>query len=582
MKKLSLTLILITILALCIGLIVFAEAEPVSADESTVTMPTVFADGMVLQRREPINVFGYCETDGAVIEVTLGENTVSATVENGEWLATLPEMEAAKGLTLTVTQKNTASGEPLVFNNVSVGEVWVVGGQSNAVYEFNKMDGREEYLLNADNFDNIHVFTTTKTPAPTADNLLYGDGKWFKVDYDFLSSAGTGAAYNISSVGYVMATRLAAELGSDVPIAIMNLCVSGSSIKTWISPEVYQNKNDFYTSSARLAFYNDYLSYLKHMEFYKQNGRWPNSTAELTGYLSTSSLPSCHYDSFIGPYTGYTAKGAVWYQGESDLDMGDMYIDYFDAVKSSFKTTFANDDMSFFVVSLQPYGTSSSTFNSMSNFREVQYKMASLDENTYLVSAQREGATFTTEDLSFNPTTPGYAHNARKAPVGVKLADEVLRKIYGIGESFGAPTILDVAVLGNQVILAFDTDISLYFGDKPVGFEIASSNNNFYEATATLNGNIITLTASGVSSPKQVRYGHIGVYTEHESGLMIDFSCSSEETSTRPLVEYVTRTVGGATYYFVRDSHTALNSSIYGNVTNAYGHPLPAFKITLQ
>ena len=95
MKRSLLFLVILLALALSVGAFVYAEDRAVSASKSTVKLPTVFADGMVFQRGEPINVFGTCETSGAEIKVTLGETEACATVGGTSWSVTRPAREAA-------------------------------------------------------------------------------------------------------------------------------------------------------------------------------------------------------------------------------------------------------------------------------------------------------------------------------------------------------------------------------------------------------------------------------------------------------------------------------------------------------
>ena len=60
-----------------------SSVESSAADEGTLSMANIFADGMVLQRQEPINVYGFA-TEGESVTVTLGESTATAVSENGD------------------------------------------------------------------------------------------------------------------------------------------------------------------------------------------------------------------------------------------------------------------------------------------------------------------------------------------------------------------------------------------------------------------------------------------------------------------------------------------------------------------
>ena len=86
----------------------------------------LFQDGCVLQRQKEIAVWGE-GPEGEEVTVALAGSRAVCRVENGSWRCTLPPMEAAEGLCMEITcQKETLS-----IRDVSVGEVWIAGGQSN-------------------------------------------------------------------------------------------------------------------------------------------------------------------------------------------------------------------------------------------------------------------------------------------------------------------------------------------------------------------------------------------------------------------------------------------------------------------
>ena len=95
---------------------------------STVTMPSVFESGMVLQRNKPINIYGYCATDGAKIKVTLDGVSRTVTASDGKWSAVFDPMAAKKGITLTVEQLEVESQMKLEYTDIDVGEIWLMCG----------------------------------------------------------------------------------------------------------------------------------------------------------------------------------------------------------------------------------------------------------------------------------------------------------------------------------------------------------------------------------------------------------------------------------------------------------------------
>ena len=91
--------------------------------EAKVTLPQLFQSGMVLQRGKVIPVWGKADAGEVVtIQFNKKQYTVTADAE-GKWRIDLPKMKAGGPYQLTV-------GE-LVIDNVMIGDVWLLSGQSN-------------------------------------------------------------------------------------------------------------------------------------------------------------------------------------------------------------------------------------------------------------------------------------------------------------------------------------------------------------------------------------------------------------------------------------------------------------------
>ena len=87
----------------------------------------MFQDHAVLQRDQPIRVYGNAAS-GTNVSVTLGAGTASAAADSsGHWTATLPAMPAGGPYTLTAT----SGGKTETASDVLVGDVFFCTGQSN-------------------------------------------------------------------------------------------------------------------------------------------------------------------------------------------------------------------------------------------------------------------------------------------------------------------------------------------------------------------------------------------------------------------------------------------------------------------
>ena len=533
---------------------------------STVQMTSLYADGMVFQRDMPINVFGTCRKVGAEIKITLGDETKIAVVDaTGNFKATFDARSATKGLTLTVEQLDVEYPTVFTYNDVAIGEVIVISGQSNAAFEVYKMEDAAEYIANADNYSSIRVFRTPKQ----YEFFEKGIGSWYKVTSDLLKKTSVISG-DVSAVGYVLATRMADELGDDIAIALIDASYAGSAIYPWIEFNDFVDRYANSTSSSALEGiqrYNDYVS------FYLKNGRYPTSTSEVSTYVEKpyTNTPGVCYNTMIAPLEGYTARCVVWYQGEANAGSHKTtYGTYFDAVKDNFKNAFSNEDLKFFVVQLAPY------IANQGEFLSTQYKLGEADD-TFVISTSREGPVLNSNDL-----VNGVIHPSRKSPVGHRIADSVLKNVYGFytDEVVEAPRVVSVTRDGNKLIITFDTNLSLSYGNAVEGFEIAGSNKSFKAAVGEIYGNAVILTAEGVDAPQYVRYGFGCMQLVLKDGTVLTYNPSlSNSISASGAGKAVIEGPDGTKYVFEGDPSLVIETRFVGNLTNESGHPTPTFML---
>src|SRR5262249_49698986 len=91
-----------------------------------VRLPAFFGDGVVLQQRTPVPVWGFADP-GEQVTVTLSGQTRKAKADSGgRWTVRLDPLAPGGPLEMTVAGKNT-----ITTRNILVGEVWIAAGQSN-------------------------------------------------------------------------------------------------------------------------------------------------------------------------------------------------------------------------------------------------------------------------------------------------------------------------------------------------------------------------------------------------------------------------------------------------------------------
>ena len=200
------------------------------------TVHKVFGDHMVLQRDVPIRIGGTAEP-GKAVKVTIGENSAFAVAdEHGKWRTDLPAMEAGGPYTVLVEGGPTA--QPVRFDDVLIGEVWLCSGQSNM--EMPVWSGRQFWnSLNGDreaaraNNPKIRLFNTNqrRSVSPGIEREEIAGPGW--------TLATPEAVKPFSALGYYFGRRLQQDL--NVPIGLINSSWGGTPIESWISADGYRS-----------------------------------------------------------------------------------------------------------------------------------------------------------------------------------------------------------------------------------------------------------------------------------------------------------------------------------------------------
>jgi len=102
---------------------------------------TIFSSHMVLQRDQPITIWGWADA-GDKVSVTFAGQTEEATAagEAGRWEVKFPAREAsAEPLTLVAT----TGDEKITMEDIVMGDVWVANGQSNMAFGLGSTAGSD-------------------------------------------------------------------------------------------------------------------------------------------------------------------------------------------------------------------------------------------------------------------------------------------------------------------------------------------------------------------------------------------------------------------------------------------------------
>ena len=111
-------------LAVIATLALFLVTPP--AEASALRLARLFSDHMVLQRDQPVRVWGWAEA-GAPVVVGIGDHAVPTVAgDDGRWEVLLPPFDAGGPWALTVE-----SGITLTVSDVRFGDVWVASEEGS-------------------------------------------------------------------------------------------------------------------------------------------------------------------------------------------------------------------------------------------------------------------------------------------------------------------------------------------------------------------------------------------------------------------------------------------------------------------
>ncbi|HUU93683.1 MAG TPA: sialate O-acetylesterase, partial [Phycisphaerae bacterium] len=212
-KPLILSLSILLALALCTG---DAIAGPLKTHG-------IFSSNMVIQRDKPITIWGWAEA-GHKVSVQFGEEKAEATAggEAGRWEVTFPARQAeATGQKLTVT----SGDETIAMENILIGDVWVMNGQSNMAFGLGK-------TYRAD-------METATAHLPLLREVRISTNESYTLQKDLPADRVEGwtvctpeTAGGFSSIGYTFASRLQRAL--QIPIGIIDNARGGASIESLV------------------------------------------------------------------------------------------------------------------------------------------------------------------------------------------------------------------------------------------------------------------------------------------------------------------------------------------------------------
>lgn len=464
----------------------------VSLAGADVRLPAVIGDNMVLQRGANVSIWGWADPGE---KVRIGLSWQSFPIKpviadkDGKWKVSVHTLGSAFGPhTLTIIGKNT-----ITLKNILFGEVWVCSGQSNMQMQMRGTADAKEAISKA-NYPKIRLFTVNRTIAAEPQDDC--QGTW--------STCSPETITGFSAVGYYFGKHLYDEM--NVPIGLISSNWGGTLAEAWTRREVLENDKElkpilerFESSKARLP--EALKKYEAQLTAWKaaaakakdEGKKTPRQPRKPSGRNQNS--PSSLYNAMISPLIPFAIKGAIWYQGESNVSRAYQYRTLFPAMITNWRNDWGRGDFPFYYVQIAPFKYRGS--NPSEELREAQMLTLSL-KNTGMA-------------VTMDIATVGNIHPPNKLDVGKRLALWALAKDYGKGDIvFSGPIYKSMKVQGDTIRLSFDhagSGLTTRDGQAISHLTIAGADKKFVEAQGVIEGNTVIVSAKGVTNPVSVRYG---------------------------------------------------------------------------
>jgi sialate O-acetylesterase len=233
----------------------------------------------------------------------------------------------------------------------------------------------------------------------------------------------------------------------------------------------------------------------------EKKGRRPRHPRSPQHPALNSSMSSAIYNGMIAPIAGYGARGAIWYQGESNAhgEQAKNYGELLECLIQDWRKQW-DSNLSFYYVQLANFTRGGKNHP---DWVEVQDEMRRLLDDSNSKTGHVGMATI--NEIG-HPTN---IHPGNKKDVGQRLARWAFKQDYGMKDVIvSGPLYKSHAVKGNAIEVSLDYAVGLKSRDgKPLGsFELAGADNQWKPAEAKIAGQKIVVSSKQVSKPTQARY----------------------------------------------------------------------------
>ncbi|HTV13872.1 MAG TPA: sialate O-acetylesterase [Acidobacteriaceae bacterium] len=456
-----------------------------------VTLPHLLSDHAVLQRENPIHIWGNADP-GEVVTVHFHNQTRTAVADGlGKWSLWLMPEKAGGPYTLTAT--GSVGGVGVTVSDILVGDVWLASGQSNMEMPLAGFPNSAVLKNGAEEIAHATLPTVRLLRVEeTASEFPMNDvsATWTECNPE--------TAAKFSAVAYFFGREINAK--EKVPVGLIDTTWGGTPVEAWISLMGISADASLMPLFRSRALFAQDLADEPAVRAKEKRERDAAEAAhqpppEQHWHPNPASWePAALYNGMIAPETQYTIKGVIWYQGEANTgpERAPLYVKEFPALIADWRRDWAQGNFPFLYVQISNFYSPNEDWGTV---RDAQRRTLSVANTAMAV----------TLDIG----TRDNVHPPDKQTVGARLALAARAIVYGERVSeYSGPLFREATIEGSAMRVWFDhAESGLTSEGAPAGFEIAGADGKFVPATAKIDGSTVVVQAAGVSHPRFVRYG---------------------------------------------------------------------------
>jgi sialate O-acetylesterase len=409
------------------------------------SLPKIFGSHMLVQRGEPVRIWGKCDPNGTV-QVSFESRQATAHAANdGNWQVSLDAVPAGGPYTLTVR----AATEVVTLTNVLCGDLWLCSGQSNMQMPVKEVSPIEQKAVL---MERPRVRLCSVAKAPSSKPLASADIQWRAYTRD--------SARDFSAVACFFVNELLKDPLADVPIGLVDSSFGGTTCEAWIPGPALTvfNTNDLHDSMFGIK-------------------------------------PAHIYNAMIAPLGETKFKGVVWYQGESNSAHPETYPALLGTMIAEWRKQLGQPRLPFFIVQLPDYANAWGGYY-WPWIREAQAKAVQSIPDTALV-------------VSIGTTDGFNLHPKEKLEIGRQAALLARRVAYAEDIVASGPVFKSATVEGPAIRVAFDAGdegLTSNGTDGVKGFAVAGGDGEYHFAEGRIESGSVVVRSEEVSRPQTVRY----------------------------------------------------------------------------